>query len=75
MSIDAIPNFTGPASKLWAAIPDRTRKVLLSNVWCSKCGHEVTIANFTGVVKSQDLLLVGKCSECRRDVARLIESA
>ncbi len=74
MSIDAIPNFTGPADKLWAAIPGGTRKLLLANVWCSKCGHEVTILNFTGVVKSRDLLLVGKCSECRSDVARLIES-
>ena len=74
MSIDAIPNFTGPAAKLWAAIPEGTRKLLLANVWCSKCGHEVTILNFTGIVKSQDLLLVGKCSECRGDVARLIES-
>jgi hypothetical protein len=74
MHTEAIPTFTGPASKLWAAIPEAARKLLLSNVWCSKCGRDITITNFTGVVKSQDLLLVGKCSECRSDVARLIES-
>ena len=75
MSIESVPKFTEPASKLWADILATTKKLLLSNVWCGKCGHEVTITNFTGVVKSRDLLLVGKCSECRGDVARLIESA
>ena len=32
------------------------------------------LKNFTGVVKSGDLLLVGECAECHGDVARLIES-
>ena len=73
MSIESIPNFTGPAATLWAAIPAETKKQLLSNVWCGKCRHEVTINNFTGAVKSGDLLLVGSCSECHGDVARLVE--
>jgi hypothetical protein len=46
---------------------------LLSNVWCGKCRHEVTITNFSGAVKAGDLLLVGLCSECHGDVARVIE--
>ena len=54
-------------------IPDDTKKALLSNVWCGGCRHSVTIKNFTGVVKARDLLLVGQCSECHGDVARLIE--
>jgi len=33
----------------------------------------VTITNFTGSVKGGDLVLEGQCSECRGDVARLIE--
>ena len=74
MTIESIPKFTAPAAKLWAAISTDTRKMLLSNVWCGKCRHEVTIANFSGAVKGGDLLLVGSCSECRGDVARLIES-
>ena len=73
MSIESIPQFTAPASKLWTAIPPQTRKLLLSNVWCSTCRHEVTITNFTGAVKGGDLLLVGLCSICRGDVARVIE--
>ncbi len=73
MTVESIPSFTGPAAKLWATIQPDTKKLLLSNVWCSKCRHEVTKTNFTGAVKDGDLLLVGLCSICRGDVARLIE--
>ena len=75
MTIKSIPTFTAPAAKLWAAIPTDTRKILLSSVWCGKCRHEVTITNFSGAVKAGDLLLVGKCSECQSDVARVIETS
>lgn len=74
MSIESIPNFTKPAAKLWAAIPADAKKKILTNIWCSKCQHGVTITNFSGAVKAGDLLLVGKCSECLGDVARVIES-
>ena len=73
MTVESIPAFTAPAAKLWAAIPADVRKMLLSNVWCGKCRHEVTITNFSGAVKTGDLLLVGLCSECHGDVARVIE--
>ena len=73
MTIESIPKFTPPAAKLWKLIPPDARKRLLFNVWCGNCGHAVTITNFTGTVKGEDLLLVGLCAECRRDVARLIE--
>ena len=73
MPIESIPKFTDPAAQLWATIPIETKKLLLSNVWCGKCRHGVTITNFTGAVKAGDLLLVGLCSECRGDVARVIE--
>lgn len=72
-TIESFQKFTAPAAKLWAVIPTDTRKMLLSNVWCGKCGHGVTITNFTGAVKAGDLLLVGKCSECHGDVARVVE--
>ena len=74
MPIETIPKFTPLAAKLWDAVPADLRKKLLSNVWCGKCRHEVTITNFTGAVKGGDLLLVGKCAVCHEDVARLIES-
>ena len=74
MPIESIPRFTTPAAKLWASIPGNSKKLLLSSVWCCKCRHDVTITNFSGVVKEGDLLLVGLCSECRGDVARLVET-
>lgn len=73
MRVESIPKFTDSASRLWEVVPLERRKSLLSNVWCGKCRHEVTMTNFTGVVKAGDLLLVGKCTECRDDVARLVE--
>jgi hypothetical protein len=73
MNIESLPNFTEPAAKLWANVPAESKKVLLSNVFCGKCRHGVTIINFTGVVKGGDLLLVGLCSECHGDVARVVE--
>ena len=75
MTTESIPKFSAPAAKLWSVIPVDTRKQLLSNVWCGTCQREVTITNFSGAVKSGDLLLVGKCSECHGDVARVIETS
>jgi hypothetical protein len=72
MHIESLPTFP-PAAKLWKAIPPDTRKLLLSNVWRGKCRDEVTITNFTEAVRGGDLLLVGKCSICQGDVARVIE--
>ena len=74
MTVESIPKFTASAAKRGAAIPADYKKALLSNVRCGKCRHEVTIRHFAGTVKGGDLLLVGQCSECLGDVARLIES-
>ena len=73
MRIESIPKFTGPAAALWAAVPADAKNELRSNVWCGKCRHEVTIGNITGAVKGGCLLLVGLCSECHGDVARVVE--
>ncbi len=73
MSFESIPRLTGPAAELWAAIPADAKNQLLSNVWCGKCRHMVMINNFTGADKGGDLLLVGFCTECRGDVARVVE--
>jgi len=74
MTIESLPKITRPARRRWEAIPADVRRRLLSNVWCGRCRHEVTISNFSGSIKDGDLLLEGKCSECHGDVARVIES-
>ena len=73
MTFESIPNFTAPAAKLWATIPLATKKLHLANFYCGECTGSTTITNFSGVVRSGDLLLVGKCAECHGDVARVIE--
>lgn len=73
MTMEPMPKFTAPAAKLWATIPSHDQRQLLANVWCGKCQREVTITNFSGAVRAGDLLLVGLCSECHGDVARVIE--
>jgi len=74
MTVETLPHFTAPATKLWKAIPPDIRKLLLSNVWCGNCRRGTTITNFSGAVRGGDLLLVGRCAECQGDVARVIES-
>lgn len=54
---------------------NRMPELAQSNVWCGQCRHETTITNFSGTIKGGDLLLVGKCAECRSDVARVIEGS
>lgn len=72
---EAAAAFTKPARQRWDSIPANIRQRLLANVWCGHCRREVTITNFTGAMKGNDLLLVGTCAECRGDVARVIEGA
>ena len=73
MGVESLPDFTPPARQRWESIPAHIRHRLLANVWCGHCRHEVTIINFSGTIKSGDLLLVGRCAECLGDVARVIE--
>lgn len=73
MNVESILKFTRPAAKLWAKVPAHVKKLLLSNVWCGQCRHEVTITDFSGTVVGGDFVLQGLSSECRGDVARVIE--
>ena len=75
MSVELLPGFTPPARGRWQSIPADIRQRLLANVWCAHCRHEVTITDFSGAIRGGALLLVGKCAECRGEVARVIEGA
>ena len=75
MTIESLPTFTTPDRQRWQPIPADIRRRLLSNVWCSHCRHETTITDFSGAIKGGDLLLVGKCTECLDDVARVTEGS
>jgi hypothetical protein len=73
--VEFLPTFTKPARQRWESIPAHVRQRLLSNVWCGQCGHEVAISDLSGTMKGRDLLLVGRCADCRSEVARVIEGA
>lgn len=75
VTVESLPNFTRPARQRWESIPANIRRRLLANVWCGQGRHEVTITNFSGAIKSGNLLLLGRCAECHGDVARMIEGA
>lgn len=75
MTIESLPTFTKPAWRRWESIPADIRHRLLSKVWGGQCRDETTIINFSGTIKGGDLLLMGKCAECRSDVARVIEGS
>jgi hypothetical protein len=75
MVVESLPNFTRPARQCWESILANIRQLLLANVWCGQCRHEVTITNFSGTIKGGDLLLAGKCAVCHCDVARVIEGS
>ena len=75
MGVESLPEFTRPARRRWESIPAHIRQRLLSNVWSSQCGHEVTTTDISGTMKGRDLLLVGSCAACRGEVARVIEGA
>ncbi len=74
MTTDSIPNFADdPAVRLWASIPDDGKQLILSKVWCCRCGRGGAIEDYSGSIVGGDLLLSGKCSECQGDVARAVE--
>jgi hypothetical protein len=74
VAIESLPAFTAPARRRWDAIPARIRQRLLANVWCGNCARETTVTDFTGRIQRGHLLLVGRCTRCRGEVARLIEA-
>ena len=75
MTVESLPAFTAPARQRRESIPADIRQRLLSNVWCGRFRRESTNTSFTSTIKGGDLLLVGKCGECRGDVARVIDGS
>jgi hypothetical protein len=63
---------TQGAESFWDSMPEKTKKMLLDNVFCSNCGI-TTIKNYEGKMRGGDLVLTGFCSQCGKKVGRLIE--
>lgn len=67
-------NFTQPAARIWDAIPPEAQTALITNAWCSKCRHEVSISDYSGSIKSGCVVLLGTCSECGGAAYRVVET-
>lgn len=61
------------ANKKWLSIPKEIRNSLLSNVWCGNCSDVTTITAFLIEEHDFGIVLKGKCKNCGKDVARVIE--
>ena len=66
--------FTPKARNIWRVIPGDAQLKILNSVWCTHCRNMTGIANITAKVDSGMLVLLGKCSRCGGDVARVIEN-
>lgn len=61
------------AAQKWSKIPKNIQELLVSNVFCAKCGV-TTIAEYSLHEDKLGILLKGKCNKCGNDVARLVEN-
>ena len=68
-----VVKFDKEAMQKFNNIPDDIKAKILSNVYCSNCKDTVKIVDFTATINGDDLLLIGKCEICLKEVSRLIE--
>ena len=69
------PKLTPAAKKRWEQIPERVRKDILENVWCSQCRTGVALQLREGGMSGRSLVLRGTCKTCGREAARVVEPA
>ena len=67
-------SFTPRANNIWRAIPGDTQLKILNTVWCTHCQCMSGITHITARVVAGMLVLIGKCSRCGSDVARVREN-
>jgi len=67
-------SFTPRAKTIWRALPGDTQLSILNTVWCTRCAGMSGITDITARVDSGMLVLLGKCSRCGGDVARIREN-
>jgi hypothetical protein len=65
--------FTAQARRRWEKIPEWAKKKILDNVFCGRCLGPVTIILETAAMKGKDLVLLGKCQHCGKDICRVVE--
>ncbi len=60
------------ALKKWGQLPDYARDIILSNVYCSKCGN-TTVVDYSMHSDRLGIVISGKCVSCGSKVVRVVE--
>lgn len=60
------------ALKKWGKIPDYAKDLILSNVYCSKCGN-TTVVDYSMHSDRLGIVIKGKCVSCGSNVVRVVE--
>ena len=60
------------AVQKWAKLTKDKQQLVVKNVFCPVCGV-TTIVKYTLHHNEYGILLKGKCKECGKDLARLVE--
>ena len=66
--------FTPMARNIWRALSGDTQLEILNTVWCTRCRGMSGITAVTAKVDSGMLVLMGQCSRCGGEVARVKEN-
>jgi predicted house-cleaning noncanonical NTP pyrophosphatase (MazG superfamily) len=60
------------ALKKWGQVPDYAKDLILSNVYCSKCGN-TTVVDYSMHSDRLGIVINGKCVSCGSKVVRVVE--
>ena len=66
---------TPQAKSFWDSVSDRSKTLVLNNVWCTECCTSRTIVRYEGRIEGGDLVLQGECGTCGAEVARVVEGS
>ena len=61
------------ALREWRKIPERIRKLLLTNAFCHNCGTTEFAPGYTLRMRHGCVLIEGRCAECGAEIARLCD--
>lgn len=61
------------ALREWKKIPERIRRLLLSNAFCRNCGTTEFAPGYTLRMRQGRVLVEGCCAKCGAEVARLCD--
>jgi len=65
--------FTHEAAREWKKIPKAQQEMILANVWCGQCLGAVRMVLESAKMENGNLVLQGKCVNCRKTVCRVVE--